>query len=145
MLLPQMSNQFARVHGFGGEKGESARLLRIIGSKYADSFHEFQTPRPAFFQVAKPRSLALDTYALVKRKRLGNRVVIRRRMGADLFKLANIGVLFLVLGHEWPELSDFGLSHVQEARTVRRQEPFVQTGSVVITVQVRVFEGKVSK
>ena len=46
--------------------------------------------RPAIAQVAQPRRLALDADSLVERHRLGDGVVVRGRVRADLLELADV-------------------------------------------------------
>jgi hypothetical protein len=61
--------------------------------------------RPAVAQETQPRRLPFDTNAFVKRERLGNRIVIRRGMRADLLELADVLSLRLARRRERPRAS----------------------------------------
>ncbi len=62
-----------------------SRLLRIFTPR------QLLDPRgPAIVQVAQPRRLALDADRLVEGERFGDRVVVRRRMRADLLELPDV-------------------------------------------------------
>ena len=77
-----------------------------------------QARRPAVAQVAQPRRLALDADALVERQRFGDRVVIRRRMRADLLELADVARLARGGRRQRPQLRD-----LRPRRTYRKPVP----------------------
>ena len=51
------------------------------------------TRLPAVAQVPQPRELALDANRFVEREGLGDRVVVRGRVRADLLELADVSPL----------------------------------------------------
>src|SRR5271157_3210466 len=57
-------------------------------------------------------------------------------MGSNLLKFANIVVHLCGRRHQWPDARYPFLPDVKESRSVRGQEPFVQAGSVIITVEI---------
>ena len=77
-------------------------------------------------------------------ERLGDGVVVGRRVRADLLELADVVVHALggaaISGHS---VSIFALAHVEEAGAVRREQPLVQAGAVVVAVEVGELEGEV--
>src|SRR2546430_11858802 len=58
-------------------------------------------------------------------------LMIRRPPRSTLFPYTT-----LFRSHHRPDARDFLLAHVQEARAVRRQQPLVQAGAVVVAVQL---------
>ena len=71
--------------------------------------------------------------------------MIGRRVRADLFKFADVVVLFDVGGHQRPELFQLRFANVKKACADGRKQPFVQAGAVIIAVEVFVFKGEMRK
>src|SRR2546425_1968188 len=76
----------------------------------------------------------------MERQRFGNRVVIGRRMRADLFELAD--VLHLTRGRrrQRPQLLNVLAADVQEAGADRREQPLVERGPVVVDLEIAQLE-----
>src|SRR5205809_561006 len=138
-----MSAKLTVIDSFDAEVSQATRLLRIVRSQNSHAFDHLETAGPSVLQEAKPGSLAFAADAFVKGERFRDGIVISRRMRADFLKLSNVVVLFRVCCHQRLQLSDFGLSDIQEAGAVRREQPLVQARSIVVTVQVSVLERKV--
>lgn len=64
-------------------------------------------------------------------------------MRADLLEFADIVIHLLGRRHHRPEIPDLVAPNIQESGSVRCEQPFVQTGGVVITAQVVVIEVEV--
>src|SRR5262245_35868531 len=106
VTLPKMTHKFGRFYSFHAEVRQAARLLWIVRRKDANALHLFEATRPPIFQVSEPGCLAFHPDSVLKRESLGYRVVIGCRVSADLFELANVVVLFLLCGHQRPQLPD---------------------------------------
>src|SRR5687767_10867106 len=66
-------------------------------------------------------------------------------MCADLFKLANVVILFCLRGHERPKLLDLVAFHIEQARSLRGIKPFMQARTKVVAAKVFVLEVKLRK
>jgi hypothetical protein len=79
----------------------------------------------------------------VKRQRLCDRVVIGRRVRADLFELADVLAAGVICRRERPQLFDVLPADVQKTSSDGREEPFVKAGAVKIASQILRLEGEV--
>src|SRR5262245_28841538 len=68
---------------------------------------------------------------------------VRRRMRADLLKLADVGAVLLIRSHQRPQAGDFRFANIQEACAVRREQPLVQARAVIVAIKIGVFVGEV--
>ena len=92
--------------------------------------------RPAVPQITQPRGLTLAADRIVKGQRFGNGVVIGGRVGADLLEFADVLGARRAGRRQRPQSLDVFPSDVEKPRADRREQPFVQTGAVVIAAQV---------
>ena len=83
-------------------------------------------PSTAFEGIGVAGLLPLDADHLVEGERLGDRVVIRRRVGADLFELPDIVRLRFARSHQRPDILDSVLLDVHEPGADRRHQPLVK-------------------
>jgi hypothetical protein len=72
----------------------------------------------------------------MERERHRDRVVVRRRMRADLLVLPHVVHLLDRPGHQRPERLDLLAAYVKEARPDRREQPFVEARAVVVAPQI---------
>src|SRR5882724_2718146 len=140
-----MSAELAVIDSFDAEVRQAARLLRIVRSEDSHALDRLEPSCPAVLQKAEPRCFALAADTFVKCERLRNSVVIGGRVRADLFELANVTVLFLVGGHQWPQLPDLRFPDIQKAGAVGRKQPLMQARPVVVAIKIGVLEREVRK
>ena len=96
-----------------------------------------QAIRPEVSQIAQPRGLAFASDGIVEGESLRDGIVVGRRVGSNLFKLANILRARRVCRRERPQRFDMFSPDVQKPRADRREQPLVEAGSVVVASKVR--------
>ena len=95
-----------------------------------------EAARPPILEESQTRGLSLRADGLVKLERLGDGVVCRRRVRANLLELADVVSQLHVGGSERPYLRDQRLPHVEEAGTDGREQPLVQARAVHVALEV---------
>ena len=71
-----------------------------------------------------------------ERQGLTDREVVRGRMGTDFLKLADVVVHSLGSSHQGPHVGYLVAAHIEQAGAVRREQPLVQAGRVVVHVEL---------
>src|SRR5581483_3222340 len=66
-------------------------------------------------------------------------------MRTNLFELADVGFLFVFRGEQRPNLRDLVALDVEQSRAFRRVQPFVQTRSKVVAIEIRLLEIELRK
>ena len=134
---PQPFDDFGSRHAGDLNRANRARMRRIELRVDPHLRVGREPRRPPIPQVAQPRRLPLDADAFMKRQRLGNRIVVGGRMGADLLELADVVVLRGRGRRQRPERRNQLAPDVEEAGADRRQQPLVQAGAVEIAPEIR--------
>ena len=140
MLAEQITPNLWLIQAFDLYVGDGAHLRRIERSIEANFGNVFELIHPVSREIAQPCLLSPATDAVVKQHRFTDGQFRRGGVRADLFKLANVRPLLLFSREERPDFSYLVALNKEHSSTFWRVQPFVQRGSEVITIQVRLFE-----
>src|SRR5205085_11925352 len=102
MLTEQIIADCTRINSLNIHVRNRTRLLRIERSVETNLRYLLQTVHPVTREISESRLLPFAAYAVMKQQRLTNRQSRRRRMSADLFKLANVATLLRFRRHQRP-------------------------------------------
>jgi len=101
--------------------------------------------RPAHGQVVEPRGLVLRANGTVKRQRIGDGCLQRRRLGPDLLELPDVAVAPRGGGLQRPERRNLIAPDEEDAGAEWREQPLVEADAVRVTFEVAELEREVAE
>ena len=145
VFVPEIRRHGARIGSLELDICDGAAHLGIHRRMKANFGDLHQLLCPVVLQVAKASFFGCGPDRVVERDRFTGREIGRFGMRSNRFELTNIVIHALGCRHEWPESLDFVPLYIEQARSLRGQEPFVKARPEIVASDIFLFELELSE
>ncbi len=140
MLRHQPVRQLRGIHGDNTHISDSAMTAHVSGRVDDNSGKISELTRPVMLQILQSGRFALKAEGILVFNGIQNSQIRMHRVRSNVIQSAHVVRLKITLGKKGPDLINFFLFHIQHTGPEWCTQPLMQTGAIVITIEVRHLE-----